>query len=144
MSTTVGDFLLVRAGQLRLGFPLDEVVEVSALGAVHPVPSVAPALRGVTLARGRLVPLLHLGALLASIPCPEERCGTGILAALGGHPVCLEVDEADVLTREIMLPVPPEKPIPWALAVVRLEDGMIPILNLDALAERLTNSEIRP
>jgi len=137
MSGTLGDFLLVRAGSLRLGFPLDQVVEVSDLGIVHPVLSSAPAMRGVTLARGRLVPLLHLGALLSAGSCPENRSETAVLAAFGNHSVCLEVDEADVITRETLLPVPPGEAVPWALAMVRRDDGLIPILNLSALADRL-------
>jgi len=141
MSETLGDFLLVRAGPLRLGFPLDQVVEVSELGSVHSVPSHAPALRGVTVSRGRVVPLVHLGALLGSEGIPDQQSGTAVLTALGGHAVCLEVDEADVITREELLPVPANEPIPWALAVVRRDDGLIPILNLGALAERLANRE---
>ncbi|MGH7704056.1 MAG: chemotaxis protein CheW [Gemmatimonadales bacterium] len=143
MSTESGDFLLVRAGTRSVGLRLQDVVEVSELGEVFPVPSHAPAIRGVTPARGRLVPLLHLGAFLGSGSCPPERASTAVLAEFEGHRVCLEVDEADVLTRETMLPVPPDQSLPWARAMVQRTDGFIPILNLSALRARIAEPENR-
>ena len=56
--------LLVSAGGRQLAFRMADVIEVQEGGEVHRVPAGAPALRGVTTVRGRLVPQVHLGALL--------------------------------------------------------------------------------
>ncbi len=143
MSGDIRDFLLVRAGGRQVGLRLEDVVEVTDLGDVFPVPSRAPALRGVTSARGHLVPLLHLAAFLDAMPCPERRSPTGVLAEIGHLRVCLEVDEADFVTRATFLPVPEGEALPWALAMVRRGDGLVPILNLGALRERLTETGTR-
>ena len=137
MNASAADFLLVRAGGRRVGLRLEDIVEVADLGEVFPLPSGAPAIRGMTSARGRLVPLLHLGAFLNATTCPEARSATIVLANLGGLQVCLEVDEADVVTRERLLPVPEGEALPWALAMAPRADGLVPILNLKALRERL-------
>jgi hypothetical protein len=48
------------------------------------------------------------------------------------------VDDVDAAPDEEVLP-PPDGSLlaAWALGVVRMKDGWIPILNLDALADRL-------
>jgi len=144
VSGVVGDFLLVRTGAREIGLRLEDVLEVSDLGPVRPVPSAAPALRGVTAARGRLVPVVHLESLLAATACPSARGTTVVLASLEGRPVGLEVEEADLLTRQDLLPVPPDETVPWASAMVRGTSGLIPILNLDAFRDRLLESGAKP
>jgi chemotaxis signal transduction protein len=139
-----GSFLLVHIGTLVVGLPLDDVLEVRDLGAVHTVPSLTPALRGVTLARGHLVPLFHLGALLTGGNGGPDVCLTGVLMEVQGRQICLEVDDADFVTEEQLMPVPPGESMPWATAVVRRPEGLIPILNLNALADRLAEAHPTP
>jgi chemotaxis signal transduction protein len=136
----LGDFLLVRTGAGPVGLLLEDVLEVSNLPESFTVPTNASALRGVTLARGRLVPLVHLGAFLTGGQAPAERGATLVLVGLGEHGLGLEVDEADILTRQALLPVPEDQSLPWARSVVRREDGLVPILNLNSLRERLAES----
>ena len=137
MTVLVGDFLLVHTGARQVGLRLEDVVEVNPLGEVHQVPTSTPALRGVTRARDRLVPVLHLGALLGASRCPAEHGSTMVLARLAGHSLGLEVDEADLITRQELVPVPAGESVPWALAMVRGAKGLIPILNLNAFREQL-------
>ncbi|MEP6571123.1 MAG: chemotaxis protein CheW [Gemmatimonadota bacterium] len=134
-------FLLVRVDRLSVGLPLEDVIEVKDLGAVHPVPSVIPSMRGVTLARGHLVPIFHLGALLRGGPIGENPTAAGVLVDVQGLSICLEVDEADFVSDGERLPVPPGESMPWATSVVRRPEGLIPILNLSALAERLAEAK---
>ena len=138
-----GDYLLVRVGDRQVGLRLVDVIEVADLTDVHTVPLREPALRGVASAKGGLVPVIHLGALLASEPCPPERSGVGVLAAAGGALVCFEVDEADVVTGGMLRPVPPGETMPWALAVVQRGDDLVPILNLNTLRDRLAEAGTR-
>ncbi len=132
-------WLLVRAAGRRVGLALSQVIEVVDLGPVYPVPSTEPAVRGVTASRGRLVPLVHLGALLDGAS-PTSGGGTAVLVQLAGRRVCLEVDEAEEVLREPGLPVPPDISLPFAVAVARQESGLVPLLDLTAVGDRITET----
>jgi chemotaxis signal transduction protein len=127
--------LLVRAGGRQVGIPLREVLEVGDLGAITAVPSTLPAMRGVILARGRLVTLLHLGTLLSgNTTPPASTASTVVLVQSGDTPVALEVEEADTVPGAAILP-PPEGSEFAASAVGAMwhNQRWIPILNLEAL-----------
>ena len=131
----VTGILLVGTAGRQVGIPLGDVIAVTEVGAVSRVPASSPAVRGVTVARGRLVTLLHLGALLSGEACPEGApSSTVVLASAGGTTIALEVDEADTIPGVMML-APPEgsKFAGWALGAIRRGQGWIPILNLEAL-----------
>jgi chemotaxis signal transduction protein len=132
--------LLVRAGGRLVGLPLDQVVEVLDPGAAFPVPAREPAVRGVTVVRGRILPLVHLGALLDGGACPAERSHTGVLVDLAGRRLCLEVEDAESVLYEPGLPVPSGTALPWAAAVARTEGGLVPLLDLAALGARITET----
>jgi chemotaxis signal transduction protein len=133
-------WLLVRAGTRRVGLALADVVEVLDPGPVYPVPCAEPAVRGVTTARGGIMPLVHLGALLDGTGCPERRGETIVLIRLDPRRVCLEVDEAEEVLREPGLPVPPGTSLPFAAAVARYAGGLVPLLDLSALGARITET----
>ena len=131
---TAEGWLLVRAGERRVGLMLDQVVEVLDLGPVHPVPSLDPAVRGVTSSRGRIVPLIHLATLLGGT---GGQGGTAVLVSLDTRRVCVEVDDAEEVLREPGLPVPPDVSLPFAVAVARRPDGIVPLLDLTAVGTRI-------
>jgi chemotaxis signal transduction protein len=133
-------WLLVRAGSRRVGLALADVVEVLDPGPVYPVPSSEPAVRGVTTARGGIMPLVHLGALLDGSGCPERRPETTVLVRLAGRSVCLEVDDAEEVLREPGLPVPAGASLPFTAAVARHAGGLVPLLDLTALGARITET----
>ncbi|HEY7636830.1 MAG TPA: chemotaxis protein CheW [Gemmatimonadales bacterium] len=140
MSAGDSAYLLVRAGGRRVGLALAHVIEVLDPGEAHPVPSVEPAVRGVARVRGRVLPVIHLGALLDGLPCPPARGETAVLVDLDGRRLCLEVDEAEIVSREFGLPVPPETAMPWAVAVARHPDGLVPLLDLTPLGARMSEA----
>ncbi|MGH7508691.1 MAG: chemotaxis protein CheW [Gemmatimonadales bacterium] len=140
MSRAGSGFLLVRTGSRRVGLELAHVVEVSQIGRVHPVPAMEPAVRGVVALHGRLVPVVHLGALLDAAACPPVVGDLAVVVILGGRPVCLEIDDAEVLIREPALPVPPGSTLPWAIGVARHPDGLVPLLDLAALSSRFSEA----
>jgi chemotaxis signal transduction protein len=131
--------LLVRSGGRELGLPLDRVLEVGSIRQVNVVPGASRSVRGVTEARGRLVPLAHLGALLAGEACPPlDRDHTQVLALVGAQWLALEVDSADAAPADAILPPPEGSGLAaWVVGVVRREKSWIPVLNLDALADQL-------
>jgi chemotaxis signal transduction protein len=132
--------LLVRAGHRLVGLPLDQVVEVLDPGAAFAVPSRERALRGVAVVRGRILPLVHLGALLEGTPCPPDRSDTGVLVDLAGRRLCLEVEAAESVLYEAGLPVPSGNALPCASAVARTADGLVPLLDLAALGARISET----
>jgi len=136
MSRAGGGFLLVRIGSRRVGLELAHVIEVIQLGPVHPVPSREPAVRGVTTVQGRIVPVLHLGALLDLAPCPATIGDLIVVVTVDGRRVGLEIDDAEVVVREPALPVPPGATFPWAFGVARHPEGLVPLLDLAALSSR--------
>ncbi|MBA3316687.1 MAG: chemotaxis protein CheW [Gemmatimonadales bacterium] len=134
-------WLLVRAGGRRVGLALDQVIEVLDLGPVYPVPSLEPAIRGVTASRGRIVPLLHLASLLEGRAVGSGG-GTAVMVQLGGQRLCLEVDDAEEVLREPGLPVPRDISLPFAVAVARQADGIVPLLDLSAISARFSEAAI--
>ncbi len=132
-------WLLVRAGGRRVGLSLDQVIEVLDLGPVYPVPSAEPAVRGVTSSRGKIVPLVNLATLLDAHPEPSGG-GTAVMVLLDGLRICLEVDDAEEVLREPGLPVPSDVSLPFAVAVARQDDGIIPLLDLTAVGARISET----
>lgn len=130
-------FLVVRSERRAYGLPLERVVEVADLGDVMDVPRADPAVRGLTPLRGRLVPLVHLGAFLGGREPPDERGRAAVLIELAGRHLALEVDDADEVIRGAALPLPDGESLPWALGVAARTAGLVPILDLDALGERI-------
>ena len=135
-------YLLVRSEGKSYGLPVASVLEVGDTAEVLAIPRTLPAVRGLTPLRGRLVPLIHLGAFLAGREAPAVEPGsrTIVLVELGtrGRQVAFEVDDADAVVREQPLPVPRGQSLPWAAGVAEQEGGLVPILDLDALIDRIT------
>ena len=133
-------WLLVRAGGRRVGLALDQVVEVLDLGPVYHVPSTEPSVRGVTTSRGRIVPLVHLASLLEGGAGTTSGGGTAVMVRLGGRRLCIEVDDAEEVLREPGLPVPSDVSLPFAVAVARQGNGVVPLLDLTALGDRISET----
>lgn len=137
-------YLLVRSEGKPYGLPVSRVLEVGDATEVLSVPRTLPAVRGLTPLRGRLVPLIHLGAFLtgrAAPPTEPSGVWTIVLVEIAGRQVALEVDDADAVVREQPLPVPHGQTLPWAsgVAAQQGESGaeLVPILDLDALGDRI-------
>ncbi len=134
-------YLVVRTGKWRYGVPLTDVVEVAETVPVVAVPAAHRAVRGVMPFRQWHVPLIGLGALLGGEGLPAEPAESFVLTRSGDRRIALEVDDIDDLVREAPLPVPSGWQVPWAGAVARYCDELIPILDLGAVAERLAETE---
>lgn len=135
-----GGFLLVQCGGRRVGLPLGHVLEVSQLGEIRRVPAVAPVVRGLVAVQGRMMPLIHLSALLNGHQASPAQGAIGVVVSVDGRRVCLEVDDAEDLVRERALPVPAGETLPWAVGVARYAGSLIPVLDLAALSTRLTEA----
>jgi len=133
----VKGYLLVEEGGTRYGLRLEDVRQVFDLESVHPAPGGHPAVVGLVRVGGRLMPLVHLSALLEGIEAPEGHGATGVVTRCGDQHVVLAVHDADTVVRDAPEPAPDGWELPWAGAVARREDALIPVLDMDFLAERL-------
>jgi chemotaxis signal transduction protein len=136
LSRAQGGFLLVRTAGRRVGLELAHVVEVIQIGGVHPVPSQEPSVRGVVRVNGRILLVVHLGALLEAGRCPGPPVDLAVVVMLEGRRVCLEIDDAEVVVRQPAMPVPPGSSLPWAIGVARYSGELVPLLDLTALSSR--------
>ena len=141
-------YLLVRAGGQPYGLPVARVLEVGDATEVLGIPRKLPSVRGLTPLRGRLIPLVHLGAFLSGGDIPAAKgegegeggaVRTVVLVELGasGKQVAFEVDDVDAVVREQPLPVPRGQALPWASGVAEQGDRLVPILDLDVLGDRI-------
>jgi len=55
----------------------------------------------------------------------------------GERQVAFEVDDADAVVREPALPVPRGQSLPWAAGVAEQDGTLVPILDLEALGDRI-------
>jgi purine-binding chemotaxis protein CheW len=131
-------YLLIRVSGDRYGLPIEEVVEVVDNAKAETVLGAQHAVRGIARIRGRMVPVVHLGALLTGCSPPSECTHTVVVARCGDRRVAFEVDDADAVVREAPVSVPPEVRLPWISGVARHNEELIPILDMDVLSERLT------
>jgi chemotaxis signal transduction protein len=100
------------------------------------VPSRERAVRGVVQVHGRMLPLVHLGALLEGGACPPASGDLVVVVMLDGRRVCLEIDDAEVVVRQPAMPVPPGSALPWAIGVARYAGQLVPLLDLPAISSR--------
>ena len=130
-------FLLVRAAGNRYGLGVERLVEVVEGFDLHDAPTSHRAVRGLTTFHGRLVPLVHLSALLQNREPPEAHGGLVVFARCGGSVVALEVDDADEVVLEQTLPVPTAWQAPWASGVAQSSEGLVLVIDVEHLADRL-------
>ena len=134
--STGGAFLLVRAAGRRVGIAVEAVIEVREPGELGAIPSLVPALRGVTALRGQLMPVLNLAVLLGAEPGPSAVV---VVTDLGGRRVGLEVEDADIVVGAGVPLLSADETLPWARAIAALPDQVyVPLLDLGTLAARLT------
>lgn len=138
-----GRFLVVRAGNERVGLGLEAVREVVDVAEPRAVPARSAALRGVMPLHERWVSLLHLGALLHGTAPPAGVSDTAVVITVGQAHVALEVEGVeDVADRSATFVGEP--PVPWGSGVWQVGDDLVTVLDMGMLAERISDSESRP
>ena len=71
MERALHSILVFRVGARMFGTPTRYVYEVVVSGAITQVPTARPYILGITLVRGRLVPVISLSELLGTPPSDE-------------------------------------------------------------------------
>ncbi len=128
-------FLLVAAGGCRVALPVAQLEAVTDAGEIATLPVAEPAMVGVATVRGETLPVISLARLLGAEA--SDGSGTFVLVDAGGTRICLAVEHAETLSRGEVMPLPADGATPWARAVLRDGEALVPLLDLEALAERL-------
>ncbi|HEU4827908.1 MAG TPA: chemotaxis protein CheW [Gemmatimonadales bacterium] len=128
-------FLLVAAAGTRVALSVAQLEAVTAAAEIVPVPVAEPAMAGVTTVRGETLPVISLARLLGRSAAREADAF--VIVSAGGVRLCIAVEEAETLSRGDIMPLPPDGAMPWARAVLRDGASLVPLLDLEALAERL-------
>lgn len=90
--------LLTSLDELRLGFPLEDVLEVLPAMASSPLPGAPAVIAGVVNLRGRPLPLLDLRARLAMGPADADPDDHVVVCRIGDRQVGIWVDRALAVT----------------------------------------------
>jgi len=133
----VSGWLVVRSAERLVALPAAEVEELVTVPAPLPVPAVVTAVRGVAPYRGRLVPFVHLAAVVGDALPPGHPGAMGVAVRVAGRRVLLEVDEASDVTAADEEPLPHGWRGRWASGAVRRSGALVPVLDLAWLAQRL-------
>ena len=129
--------MLVRIGDRQVCLMVESLVEVLELAGPFPVPSATPALRGLIPVRERLVPVLHLGAALDGVACPDRLGEMVVIASVDERLIGLEVDYASEVMPVTVAPLPEDLAVPGAIGVVRREGVVLPVIDVALLGAQL-------
>ncbi len=65
-----------------------------------------------------------------------------VVIAVGGRRICLEVEAVEEVLRVPGLLTPAGQTLPWASAVARTSDGLLPVIDIPALGGRLVEGGV--
>jgi chemotaxis signal transduction protein len=103
-----------------------------------PAPVRDPAVRGVMSVADRLIPVVNLAAVVRGGAAPAERGEIGVVVRYGTRLLVIEVDDAPGLEHGAIEPLPIGWRGGWAAAAVQVPEGLVPLLDVGNLFERLT------
>ncbi|MGB6361748.1 MAG: chemotaxis protein CheW, partial [Thermoanaerobaculia bacterium] len=105
-------WLVFRLGESSFGLPVADIREVMRVGAITRVPQAPFAVRGVTDLRGRVIPIVDLGARFDLDPVEVDEQSRIVVLDAEGRLIGLLVDAVDRVGR--ILPSQKEDPDPGA------------------------------
>lgn len=123
----------------RFALPVARVQTVFHLERVTPVPFAPPFVIGLVNLRGKIVTAISLRRRLCLAGADDGRGGYAVCVERGAESIALSVDQVGDVLRlppEARLPTPPHIETARAamtVCVYRLDEGMLPLLDIDAL-----------
>jgi chemotaxis signal transduction protein len=119
--------------------PLDDVRSIVEIDAARPAPAVHPAVLGVMAVADGFLPLVALAGLVGGDA--DHPPDVAVVARCGAALVALAVDDVEEVVHGQFHPVPKEWEHAWASAVARDARGLVPLVDLTAVAAQLTPDE---
>ena len=135
-------FIVLQIGRRRFALPADAVVELSAPVRLHAFPHTSPAVIGVIVRRGRIVPVYDAARLLAGRPFSSHRFYVvahrriGQATELGALPVSGECE----LASGEMQPAAGDAPS-YVRGALPVGEESVPVLDFDALVHACAPAE---
>jgi purine-binding chemotaxis protein CheW len=124
---------MVRLGELRLGLPLEDVVEVLPAMAHSPLPTAPPVILGVVNRRGEALPLLDLRTRLGGTPRAPHPDDHVVVCRVADRLVGVWLDHVDELaeiTADELVDVDEVGDAEHVQGVALLSDGTVLVCDL--------------
>ena len=135
----VSDLLILELGQLRLGLNLRVIDRVLRAAEVTPLAEAPASVPGVINVHGRILPVVDIRARFGLQTQGVRVDDHFVLVALRDRTLALLVDDVvDLVPFDPGAIVPATEVLPWVArlsGVVRLEDGMLLVVDPDALLD---------
>ena len=144
MSNTTNDaepFILFELAGTTYGVRSRSVQQMEMIEHITPVPNAPPAVEGVVLARGQVIPALSLRARFGFEKVPYDLRARLVVVSSGGRTVGLIVDTAREFVR---IPAAAVEPPPEAITglsgkylegIATIDGRMILVLNLEEVID---------
>lgn len=142
-ASTVRSFFSVHAAGAMFGLPVDAVQTIFRVQAITPVPLGPPTVAGLVNLRGKIVTAISLARRLA-LPEPESKPAFAVAVDCRGETFALLVDsvgDAMECGPQDRLDSPPHvdaRRSRVTAAYYRVENGILPVLDVDALFDPST------
>ena len=130
-------YLLVVSDGRTFGLPAAGVDASVGIDGLLPAPVARPAVRGVLPVGDTLVSLAHLAAALDDGTPPAALGLFAVLLRADAGRLAVEVDVTADFVPQDPEPVPAAWDVPWAAGVARVAGRLVPVVDLDALIERV-------
>lgn len=144
-NTAQSSFIVLQIGNRRFALAADAVVELSAPVRLHTFPHTSPAVIGVIVRRGRIVPVYDAAPLLAGRSFSHHRFYVvarrriGQVSELGAMPVS---GECELASGEMQ---PPEPGSPaYVRGVLPVGEDSVPVLDFNTLVNMYIWPEREP
>lgn len=133
-TSTPDSFVVFPLGERRLALPASDVVELSRTGSVHLFPHTTPALVGVLVRRGEILPVWDLAqTLLGSEEPTLKYCLITRRNFAGEEWTAIPVSGECQMLRSELLP-PPEGAASYVRGILLLDGQSIEVLDLAEMA----------
>lgn len=144
-----GMYVCCMVGDLTIGIDLEWVQEINRHMEPTPVPLVADHVRGLINLRGSLVTVLDLGTILRGVQADVSGGSRTVIVELASETIGLVVDRVgdvvDIAGKKSEAPPQhlPQQLRRWLTGMVQLEDRLLLLLDLSAIA-RLGDAQVQP
>lgn len=138
--------LLVSLGQLRLGLPVEQLLETLRMVAITALPGAPAVVEGVINYRGALVAVLDIRARFGVAPVPQSAAQYLVVAQLPERRVAIRVDAVQDLVAidaaRIERAADIERHSDYIAGIARLDEGLVAIHDLRRFLDDLEASAL--
>ena len=137
-------FVGYRIGNQNFAIEIHRLYEVLSYSPVTPMPGAPLSLEGMIDLRGELVPVIDLRKKLGEHECRNEMQTRILILRIFQQKLGFIVDSADqVYTVPVQEILPPPESSPWILAVIKQQNELMMVLDLEKLLTEAEQAGLR-